>query len=69
MFSSYLLYTSNGAYEITVDSEGEIPLLVKLIVDSGGDVYHVSAEKMSLEEIYFSLIDRRKAGKEDEKHE
>ena len=59
----------NGAYEITVDSEGEIPLLVKLIVDSGGDVYHVSAEKMSLEEIYFSLIDRRKAGKEDEKHE
>ncbi|BDF35207.1 ABC transporter ATP-binding protein [Lachnospiraceae bacterium] len=59
----------NGVYEITVDSEGEIPLLVKQIVDSGGDVYHVSAEKMSLEEIYFSLIDRRKVGKEDERHE
>lgn len=58
-----------GTYEITVDSEGEIPLIVKQIVESGGNVSHVSAEKMSLEEIYFSLIDRRKAGKEGENYE
>ncbi len=44
-------------YDITVSSEDEIPLIVKRIVGTGGDVYHVSAERMSLEEIYFSLID------------
>ena len=32
-------------------------LIVKRIMDAGGDLYHVSEEKMSLEEIYFSLID------------
>lgn len=58
-----------GAFEITVDSEEEIPLIVRQIVESGGSVYHVSAEKMSLEEIYFALIDRRKAKMEDETHE
>lgn len=45
-------------YDISVNSEDEIPLIVKRIVEAGGDIYHVSTEKMSLEEIYFSLIDR-----------
>lgn len=44
-------------YDMNVNSEDEIPLIVKRIVAAGGDIYHVSAEKMSLEEIYFSLID------------
>ena len=44
-------------YDINVNSEDEIPRIVKRIVAAGGDIYHVSAEKMSLEEIYFSLID------------
>jgi ABC-2 type transport system ATP-binding protein len=43
-----------------VKSQDEIPLLVKRIVDSGGNVYHVSARKHSLEEIYFALIEKRK---------
>ena len=30
---------------------------MKRIVEAGGDLYHVSEGKMSLEEIYFSLID------------
>ena len=45
---------------IDVDSEEEIPALVKQIVDGGGKVYHVSARRLSLEEIYFALIERRK---------
>jgi ABC-2 type transport system ATP-binding protein len=47
---------------IDVDSEEEIPALVKKIVESGGKVYQVSAHRLSLEEIYFSLIERRKEG-------
>ncbi len=47
-----------STYDISVNSEKEIPLIVKRIVEAGGDIYHVSTEKMSLEEIYFSLIDK-----------
>jgi ABC-2 type transport system ATP-binding protein len=47
---------------IDVDSEEEIPALVKKIVEGGGKVCHVSAHRPSLEEIYFSLIERRKEG-------
>lgn len=45
-------------YDISVDSADEIPMIVKKIVEAGGAIYHVSEEQMSLEEIYFSLIDR-----------
>lgn len=48
-------------YDIDVNSEHEIPLIVNSIVEAGGDIYHVSEEQMSLEEIYFSLIDRNHA--------
>ena len=48
-------------YDIDVSSEHEIPLIVKRIVEAGGEIYHVSEEQMSLEEIYFSLIDRNHA--------
>ena len=55
----YMEYQQAGdhTYDMNVNSEDEIPLIVKRIVAAGGDIYHVSAEKMSLEEIYFSLID------------
>lgn len=46
-------------YDITVSSEDEIPLIVKEIVGMGGSLFHISAEQMSLEEIYFSLIDMK----------
>jgi len=45
-------------YEFDVESEDEIPVIVKYIVDNGGSVYHVSARRLSLEEIYFSLIEK-----------
>ena len=51
-------------YDISVNSEDDIPLIVKRIVGAGGDIYQVSTEKMSLEEIYFSLIDRNHGERE-----
>ena len=56
----------DNVYDVDVSSESEIPFIVKRIVEAGGDVYHVSAEELSLEEIYFSLIDRENAEKERE---
>lgn len=46
-------------YEITVQKKEEIPQIVRRIVECGGNVSHVSAHSMSLEEIYFALIRRR----------
>ena len=53
-------------YDVDVTSEHDIPLIVKRIVEAGGDLYHVSEQQMSLEEIYFSLIDREHAETERE---
>jgi len=54
--------TGERSYEFDVLSENEIPAIIKRIVDSGGSVYHVSARRMSLEEIYFALIQKRSDG-------
>lgn len=59
----------NHIYDVDVASEHDIPLIVKRIVEVGGDLYHVSEQQMSLEEIYFSLIDREHAETEREKYE
>ena len=53
-------------YDVDVASEHDIPLIVKRIVEAGGDLYHVSEQQMSLEEIYFSLIDQEHAETERE---
>jgi len=45
---------------VDVTSHEDIPVLVKHIVDSGSRIYHVSARRMPLEEIYFALIEQRK---------
>ena len=56
----------DGEYMLVdVSSQDEIPPLVKQIINAGGNVYHVSAQKHSLEEIYFALIEKRKDGKND----
>lgn len=52
--------TGDGLQAQSVTSEEEIPAIVRRIVESGGDVYHVSVDAMSLEDIYFALIERRK---------
>jgi len=56
--------TGKRRYDVNVQTEDEIPLLVKRIVDEGGNVYHVSARRLSLEEIYFSLLEKRKSKEE-----
>ncbi len=45
--------------EFNVQSEDDLPSIVNSIVDAGGKVYHVSARKPSLEDIYFALIEQR----------
>jgi len=56
----------DGEYMLVdVNSQDEIPPLVKQIINAGGNIYHVSAQKHSLEEIYFALIEKRKDGKND----
>ncbi len=55
--------TGERTFEMNVQSEDEIPAIVKYIVENGGNVYHVSAHKLSLEEIYFSLLEMRKSRK------
>jgi ABC-2 type transport system ATP-binding protein len=50
----------SGEYALLdVNSCDEIPALVKQIVDFGGRVYHVTACKHSLEEIYFALLGKK----------
>lgn len=53
-------------YETSMPEESEIPGLVAAIVNAGGNIYHVSARQPSLEEIYFTLIE--KAEKEGKSH-
>ena len=60
--------TGERRYEINVQSEDEIPVVIKRIVDDGGSVYHVSSRRLSLEEIYFSLLEKR-TGKKEVKNE
>ena len=47
-------------YEMGIQSEEEIPALVRRIVEGGGQIYAVSAQYPSLEDIYFALTARGK---------
>lgn len=44
-----------GVLEAEIHSRNEIPLLVRKIVEAGGDIYSVTLTEPSLEEIYFAL--------------
>ena len=44
--------------EFNVKSEDEIPAIVKRIVNEGGSIYSVFAEKPSLEDVYFALTEK-----------
>lgn len=52
-----LPYTAVGEneYQISVQSEAEIPRIVRSIVENNGELYHISAESPSLEDLYFIL--------------
>ncbi len=51
--------TGPGEYEAQVESEREIPQMVREVVAAGGDIYHVSAALPSLEDVYFALTGHR----------
>ncbi|NLW71116.1 MAG: ABC transporter ATP-binding protein [Eubacteriaceae bacterium] len=57
------------SYEITLNSKEEIPLIVRGIVEAGGEIYHVSAQSVSLEEIYFSLMEKNQLKAEAKENE
>jgi len=52
-------YRTSEYITIEVKSHEDIPAFVKQIVDTDGKVYHVTAHKHSLEEIYFAMLDKR----------
>ena len=47
-------------YEGALSQEEEIPPVVRNIVQAGGDVYAVSAQRPTLEDIYFALTQHGK---------
>ena len=49
-----------GRYEMDIRSDGEIPGIVRRIVEGGGDIYGVSVKRPSLEDIYFALTAKGK---------
>ena len=48
-----------GPYERIIQSDEEIPGLVRQIVEGGGNIYTVTVKKSSLEDIYFALTAQR----------
>jgi len=53
---------AEGVYEMEVDTERDIARVVEGIVRAGGSVFHVSTERLALEEIYFALTGRNNEG-------
>lgn len=49
-------------YEVNVNSEDEIPYIIKRIVEDSGNVYSVTTRRLSLEEIYFKLFKKHTEG-------
>jgi len=48
-----------NVFELEVEAESEIAKIVSDIAKSGGHVFNVSTEQLSLEEIYFALTSRQ----------
>lgn len=48
-----------ATFRLPIRSEKDIPRLIRQFVESGNDIYHVSSELPSLEDIYFTLTDRK----------
>lgn len=55
-----LKQVGQGEYERGLSQEEEIPRIVREIVQAGGDVYSVVAQRPTLEDIYFALTQRGK---------
>jgi len=55
--------TGNEILEINVNSEDEIPENVKRLVNEGKNIYSVSTEAPSLEDVYFALTEKSESEK------
>lgn len=55
------LRTGERQYVSKIQSDNEIPDLVRKIVTGGGDIYSVNVKKPSLEDIYFSFTSGEEA--------
>lgn len=53
--------TLEGILEIPIQSEEEIPKTARRIIESGGNIYHISTVLPSLEDIYFHLTTRKES--------
>lgn len=53
---------AENTMEVKVKTEEEIPGIVKAIADHGGKIYQVMSRQLSLEEIYFTLLEKRQKG-------
>ena len=52
--------TGERQFEMGIQSEDEIPGIVRQIVENGGDIYAVTVKKPSLEDLYFALTANRR---------
>lgn len=59
------LKNGTDTYDIPVQGEGSIPSIVKRIVEAGGNIYGVTLQEPTLEEMYFTLIGQNH-GRKDE---
>ncbi len=56
-------------FEAEIRENEEIPALIRTLVEGGGDIYSVSLEEPSLEDIYFALTDKRNDSRDNRKGE
>lgn len=47
-------------YSLQIESEKQIPDMVRTIVEHGGNIYEIAIHELSLEEIYFSLLKKER---------
>lgn len=53
--------TAPGQFQIPIRTREELPRLARSIMESGGNLYHISARLPSLEDIYFALTSEKEA--------
>lgn len=63
------IHVNDETVQAHVQTKDEIPRIVRHYVENGDRISHVSSQEMTLEEIYFALIERRKGEKGDVEHE
>lgn len=53
--------TGPDEYQLPLASEEELPQIARSIIESGGELYRLSAQLPTLEDVYFALTQRKEA--------